>query len=461
MMRRSLHATAAVALAGSACSRAGPAARPGVQNAPSGSPHALPSGPALDAYLQDLIAKHRLKPLSPPPPQPAALVSLGEALFFDENLSGNRNISCSTCHDPALGTGDGLRVSVGEGRSVGRGQVIIGAGVVLARNAPPLYNLGTSPDERLFRDGRVSYDPTTGIYTTPESALNGANPARADITAVLDGALSAQTLFPLASPDEMRGHPGENELADASDNQEAWRRIVARLVARPSSRDRLSEAYPELASLDELNIGHVGRALAAYIRQRFAVIDTPYDCYLRGDQAALGEDAKRGMVLFLSKGRCTRCHSGAYLTDASFHVEAIPQIGPGVDHEGDDLGMFPHVRPEINFMYHFLTPPLRNIGKTGPYMHDGAFATLTEVLKHYRDPRAGIESYIRDQSRLWVGGDELQIDISRVRNNLRLSLLSPLLRAPIELTDEEISLLVMFLEQGLTVHRSSQEARDR
>lgn len=411
------------------------------------------SGPALDAHVQNLIDTHRMVPLSPPPPQPAALVALGEVLFFDRTLSGNRNISCSTCHDPAHGTGDGLRVSVGEGRSMDGAKVVVGNAVVLGRNASPLYNLGASPDERLFRDGRVSYDAATGIYTTPEPALNGATPARADITKVLDGALSAQTLFPLANRDEMRGQPGENELADARDEQEAWRRIVARLVAQPGLRDRLRAAYPELRTLDELNIGHVGKALAAYVRQEFAVVDTPYDAYLRGDTSALGEDAKRGMAIFLSKGRCTRCHGGAYLTRSTFHAVAVPQIGPGTSDGGDDLGIFPHVRPNTNFLYHFLTPPLRNVGKTGPYMHDGAFTSLTQVMEHYRNPRASIEAYVQDPRRLWVGDRELQVDISLVRNELRLSMLPPLISVPIDLTDEEIALVVTFLEQGLTVDR--------
>lgn len=410
----------------------------------------------IDRELKQVIEALGLEPLEPPPAPPPALLALGEALFFEPLLSGKRNMTCASCHRPDRGTGDGLALAVGEGGHGPDGATdgVIdsendaGRGKLLARNSPPLYNVGAAGYDRMFRDGRVSYDAATGVYTTPEPALNGPAPARADITRVLDGAASAQALFPLLEHDEMRGRPGTNELADAPDSIEVWRRIMARLHASPRYRALLAAAYPTDAASDALNIGHVGRALAAYMRHAFAATDTPYDRYLRGDENALDHDAKRGMALFFGKARCARCHRGPHLTDLDVHAVAVPQIGPGNTPAGDDLGVFPAVHGDIKLLYHFKTPPLRNVGATAPYMHDGVFQTVREVIEHYRDPRRSIEERCYSGATRSQGG--VPVDRDRFRNQLRLSLLPPSLAHPLDLSDQEAGALVAFLERGLT-----------
>jgi cytochrome c peroxidase len=413
---------------------------------------------AIDDELAQLIETLGLEPLEPSLAPPPALLALGEALFFEPLLSGNRNIACATCHQPDRGTGDGLALAVGEGGPE--------RGKLLARNSPPLYNVGATGYDRMFRDGRVSYDPATGVYTTPEPALNGHDPARSDITRVLDGAASAQALFPLVEHDEMRGQPGTNDLADAPDRIEVWRRIMARLQASARYRALLAAAYPADAAQQALNIGHVGRALAAYMRHAFAATDTPYDRYLRGDANALDGEARRGMALFFGKARCARCHTGPHLTDQDFHAVAVPQIGPGNTPAGDDLGVFPAVQSDAKRLYHFKTPPLRNVGATAPYMHDGVFATLREVIEHYRDPRRSIEEHCyakptkprsgRPEPVEPAIGHAVDhaightIDRDRFRNQLRLSLLPPSLAHPLDLDGAEVDALVAFLERGLT-----------
>jgi cytochrome c peroxidase len=407
----------------------------------------------LDGQLAQIIENLRLAPLSPPPAPPPALLTLGEALFFEPLLSGNRNMTCASCHRPGQGTGDGLALAVGQGGHGPHGAIDsaidVDRGELLARNSPPLYNVGLPGYDRMFRDGRVSYDPATGVYNTPEPALNGADPVRADITRALDGALSAQALFPLLDSSEMRGQPGSNELADAPDSIEVWRRIMARLDASPRYRALFDAAYPDVDAHGAAGIGHVGQALAAYIRHAFRATDTPYDRYLRGDRDALDRAAKRGMVLFFGKARCSRCHSGQHLTDLEFHAVAVPQIGPGNTPAGDDLGVFPAVDGDAKRLYHFKTPPLRNVGVTAPYMHDGVFQTLREVVQHYRDPRASIAAHQAAGARR-QGERFLSVDRDRFRNQLRLSALPPSLANPLELDDEEVDLLVAFLERGLT-----------
>ena len=82
---------------------------------PSEDPVEPPADPLLDTELQPLLQQANAAPPPPVTPHSQALVSLGQALFFDKILSGNRNISCASCHHPTAGTGDGLSVSIGEG----------------------------------------------------------------------------------------------------------------------------------------------------------------------------------------------------------------------------------------------------------------------------------------------------------------------------------------------------------
>ncbi|MEM8852431.1 MAG: cytochrome-c peroxidase, partial [Pseudomonadota bacterium] len=91
----------------------------------------------------------------------ASLVALGRDLFFDPILSGNRNISCGTCHDPARGTGDGVALSIGEG-GIGFGpdrRTADGVTSRVPRNAQPLYNIGARSYRSMFHDGRLEPDP--------------------------------------------------------------------------------------------------------------------------------------------------------------------------------------------------------------------------------------------------------------------------------------------------------------
>lgn len=165
----------------------------------------------------------------------AAEVALGRALFFDKELSGNRNISCATCHHPTLATGDGLPLSVGEGAS-GLGPARTPLSPLIARHAPTLVAVGAADLRRLFWDGRVARDPATGALTTPVAALNGTSPTRPDLAGPLGSALAAQAMFPPTSPDEMRGQPGENELADAANEEAVWAAIMVRLVGSVQAR---------------------------------------------------------------------------------------------------------------------------------------------------------------------------------------------------------------------------------
>jgi len=109
--------------------------------------------------------------------------------------------------------------------------------------------------------------------------------------------------------------------------------------------------------------------------------EAPFDRWIRGDDRAISEAAKRGFDVFNGKGNCAACHSGWAFTDASFH-----DVGTAT---GDDIGrgrMFP---TSVKLRYAFKTPTLRDVARRAPYMHDGSVATLAEVIDLY--DKGGIE----------------------------------------------------------------------
>ncbi|MGE0713707.1 MAG: cytochrome-c peroxidase [Planctomycetota bacterium] len=381
----------------------------------------------------------------------ADLVALGRALFFDKELSGNRNISCATCHQPTAGTGDGLPLSLGEG-AVGTppgSRTPTAADQAIARNAPGLFNTGARGADRLFWDGRVQRDPDTGALTTPEPVLNGATPARPDLAGQLTSALAAQAMFPPTSAEEMRGDPGDNELADATDNVTVWARIMARLVGTSNGtvggiagyRALFQAAYPTAASFDELTFAHAARAIAAFEAATFAYFDAPLDRFLAGDDAALSEAAKRGGLLFTGRARCANCHRGPLLTDERFHAIAFPQLGPGKD-GGDDRGRA-LITGDANDAYRFRTPGLRNVARTGPWTHAGAYTSLQNVLRHYRNPDQSLLDY--DPNQLPALFRPL-VDTDLTRNQARLVAIDPRVGTGIPMNNGEIDDIIAFLE---------------
>ncbi|MDJ0973155.1 MAG: cytochrome c peroxidase [Planctomycetota bacterium] len=414
---------------------------------PGEDPVDPPTDPLLDTQLQPLLQQANAAPPPPATPHSPALVSLGQALFFDKLLSGNRNISCASCHHPSAGTGDGLSVSIGEG---GLGQAPfrqLADGALIPRNAPHLWNLGRQ--RFMFWDGRVERTPN-GVLRTPEPALNGPNPAAGEIVAALPTALAAQAIFPPTSREEMRGQPGDNELADATDNLEIWRRIMVRLVGTDNGATGglleyqvlFQTAFPAVQQLDDFNIGHVGAAIAAFIETAFDLRNSPYDQYLQGDVTALTDDAKRGAILYFGRADCARCHGGPELTDNRFHSIGVPQVGPGRDAPLEDLGRI-SVTNNANDLYMFKTPHLRNTALNGPWMHSGAYTTLENAVRHYINPAQALANY--DASQL----DPLVVnlvDLDPARQAARAQAIGGAVRRGVNLTDAEVAQLVLFLE---------------
>lgn len=325
-------------------------------------------------------------------------IKLGQMLFFDKELSGNRNISCATCHSPVIATVDGLSTNIGTG---GRGLGVLrdagnfpptshdpqGRGI---RNMTPLFNLGHEEFEKLFWDGRVQVDDSL-----PQGFLT---PAGSDLPFGFTSPLAALSVFAQTDIQEMAGEPGTNELADAlllSPQLDLWEALVRRLGDIGEYVELFTDAFPEVDNdPNNISIVHVGEALGAFQDTAFRSDNSPFDRYLRGDKRAMSRAAKRGMRLFYGRAKCSTCHSGVFQTDHEFHAIGMPQIGPGFGDGVDGREDFGRegVTGDVNDRYRFRTPSLRNVFLTGPWGHDGFFNSLEAVIRHHLNPSESLNN---------------------------------------------------------------------
>jgi cytochrome c peroxidase len=347
--------------------------------------------------LRALAASHGITALVHPAPVRKELVVLGQALLFDPLLSGNRNMACMTCHLPAFSTGDARNLSIGEG-GIGLGPArTIGRGLVIPRNAPPLFNLATL--KQLFWDGRVSQD-SNGVVHTPAGAQ--ITPAMASVFEF--GAISAIGMFPVTNRAEMRGGaprafplplPLGNELALFADTNFTgiWAAEMKRLGNSPEYRAMFEAAYPG-TPFASMTFAHAANAMGGFIVDRLSFNNSPWDQFLGGNDHALASQQFRGANTFMNS-KCSGCHNGILFTDGKSRNVALAQFGPG---EGngvgghDDFGRI-NVTGVSTDKYAFRTSPLRNVDITGPWGHAGQFATLRGFVDHYSESDIKLEKY--------------------------------------------------------------------
>ena len=343
--------------------------------------------PTTLAIVRQLAASRGIVPLPRAPRVRNELVRLGQALAFDPILSGNKNISCMTCHLPSFATGDGKSLSVGEGgRDFGPGREHP-KGVFIPRNAPPLFNMAAM--RHLFWDGRVQQEVHGALIT----------PAGAQVTPRMQrvfefGPVSAIAMFPVTNRLEMRGASG-NELAriDDADNTAIWEAIMRRLGEIPEYRELFRAAYPGTRFRD-MTFAYASNAIGGFIVDKFTFGNTPWDRFLAGNDRALTRAQLDGAQTFMTL-RCSICHNGSTFSDEQFHDVAVPQLGPG---EGDgasgrdDFGRM-RVTNDPNDRYRFRTTPLRNVELTAPYGHDGSITTLRDFLEHYSESDRKLQAF--------------------------------------------------------------------
>lgn len=375
-----------------------------------------------------------------------AQAAIGRLLFYDKILSGNRNISCGTCHHPSLGTGDGLSLGIGEGgvglgpkRTAGTGADRIPKRI--PRNAPGLWNLGAREIHTMFHDGRLM---------TSDRYENGFDsPAEEWLPTGFNSILAAQAVFPLVAQFEMAGNSRENEIAGAVHDRidAAWPIIAKRVRIIPAYGEAFVAAFDHIESADQVTIVEIANALAAFMATEWQSIDSPFDAYLNGDETALTTQQIAGMDLFYGKANCAQCHAGPLMSDQDFHALALPQFGPGRTRPFDpiprDVGRMGK-SDDLADAYRFRTPMLRNVAQTAPYGHNGAYPTLEGIIRHHVEAEP---EWTRDLANLptaaWFAATDFAAQDDRLEAARHGRARDT---AVIALSDQDIAELVAFLD---------------
>jgi cytochrome c peroxidase len=349
------------------------------------------AGPA-DAEIRRLLQHGPWPVAQAPDPSNAvsgspAAIALGRRLFFDPRLSATGTVACATCHVPARGWTDGRPRALGL--------------AAVDRNTPTVLDVALN---RWF-----SWD------------------GRAD-------SLWAQSLQPIVDPREMGASAAH--VAGVIRGDATLACLRERAFGAPA------------ASAPERALVEAGKALAAFletVRSGRTPFDDFRDALARGDAAAAARypaAARRGARLFV-RSQCGVCHVGPAFTNGEFHDVGVPYaLGPGRvdpgragglkklradphnllgpwsdDRSGAAAVKTRHVEATPAAFGQFKTPSLRNLVHTAPYMHDGRYATLRDVVRHYSE---------LDMERIHTHGEQL----------LR----------PLGLSPSEIDDLVAFLE---------------
>ncbi|MBZ5708346.1 cytochrome-c peroxidase [Nannocystis pusilla] len=408
--------TAFVCVAGEATARAAGTTNQELIGA-EGLTGVLAPGQLLRSWLvdevRDLIEENGIEPLELPPPVSDELFELGEALFYDKILSGNMDVSCSTCHHPRLGTTDRLTMNRGV-HGVGIGPERVGAAVG-GRTTQPLWNLhklqlGLTVDHKVPLNAEGYVTPLGGPFIPFEWQDDAFDPNML--------VAAGQAMMPEVTDQEMLGFPGENEFTTEcpQDNPPfglvvcAWGKMMERLGEIPEYVDMFEAAYPGVDFAD-MHFAYAGNAIAAYEFRAFFSNDTPWDRFVgridpatgvvEADDDALTLAQLAGARRFLDSdlGNCTSCHAGNAFTDEDFHKTLQPQFGPGGTVPGgdgpgglDDFGRM-RISGDPADKYAWRTPPLRNVMLTGPWGRQSHYNDIKDFLRHYRFPVLALLGY--------------------------------------------------------------------
>ncbi|MEX2577928.1 MAG: cytochrome c peroxidase [Verrucomicrobiales bacterium] len=426
------------------------------------------------AKLRILLEEHNVTPLEPKPEFSAEMVKLGQALYFDPVIGGNRDVSCATCHHPLTATTDGRSRSVGtgayedKGRRMpeglrlidleGRDPVLTGfnqnsaAHPFTPRNAPDVFNRGDSEWRTMFWDNRV-FQRDDGKFVVNRMRLTK-TPGYYQVVMpdLIQSAAAAQAMMPVLSNAEMRGTKGETDIAGAhnevgavleQNHEEIWAALMKRLLGFDEYCELFEAAFPG-EDLEKLHFAHAANAIAAFEIDAYSFFDSPFDRFVSGEDDSLNEEELRGALLFYGRAKCATCHTGKLLTDQEPHNMGVVPIGPGPQKSEDfDLGVTHRSDFGLEDRFAFRTPPLRNVELTGPYMHNGAYASLEGAVRHQLNPGYELENYDASQlePEFRAGVHQSEKVIKMVKKTM-----PPELKIPAHYTDEEVADLVAFLK---------------
>ncbi len=280
-----------------------------------------------------------LAPMPTSTPGNPAMIELGKYFFFDKRLSGDWGVSCASCHDPKKGWGDGLALSTGY------------PSMEYFRNSPTLLN--AKHRKRFLWDGRLD---GTDAGTLVRDMLTEAH------TMNMDSRLMQERLQQVPEYDAL---------------WKKWRK-------------------------DDINGMRVFNVIGEFIKS-LETTNAPFDKFIKGDGGAISAEAKLGHQLFKDKANCVACHSGPIGSDGNLHKTGVPENPDVLKNPLRTITMLRHYATSgmPNYMNartdvgayaitknpkdigKFQTAQLRDLKYTAPYMHNGMFATLDEVVAFY------------------------------------------------------------------------------
>ena len=340
----------------------------------------------------DELALAQASAVEAPAPDPTnhyaedpAAAALGQALFYDERLSGPGTVSCATCHDPEHGFADTERLSEGVSTTL--------------RHAPTALN--AAMQRWLFWDGRADSLWSQALGPLESPAEHGGSRLQYAHLLAEDPELSAayESLFgPLPDlSDNARFPPEGRPVPDDPEHPHAlaWASLSA------EDQDLITEVYV-----------HIGKSIAAYealLLSRSSPFDRALDALAQGEPSPLTEQEQQGMKLFFGEARCVKCHNGPAFSDLDFHNVALGErdwLAP------QDRGRAAGIERLLASEFHaasvwsddpqgpraqelaaltagtaqegaMKTAGLRDVALSAPYMHGGHYNNLEEVVYHY------------------------------------------------------------------------------
>jgi cytochrome c peroxidase len=291
--------------------------------------------------------KAEYKRSAPRPVENKALVEVGKQLFWDTRVSASGKTACVTCHLPNLGY------------SVTEAQSRADSGTLTSRKSQTLLGVGHQGDAPIGWDGRNK-----------------------DLEAQAKNSIATGSMSMRQTPTPVKVEVIEQRIRDIPEYAAKFQAL----------------GLP-------VNIDTMVKAIAEYER-KLEPGPAAFDRWVEGQEDAISLSAKRGFVVFNTKGNCFACHSGWRFTDDLFH-----DIGTSTKDKGRGVAL----KDDEQAQYAFKTPTLRSVALRPPYMHNGSSATLMDVMKHYE--KGGIDRPSR----------------------------SPLMM-PVDLTEQERQDLVAFME---------------
>jgi cytochrome c peroxidase len=280
-----------------------------------------------------------LAPMPDSKPGNAAMIELGRYFFFDNRLSGDWGVSCASCHDPQKGWGDGQALSTGY------------PSMEYFRNAPTVLN--ARHQRRFLWDGR----------------LDGT-----------DAGTLARDMITESHTMNMDSRLMQERLKQVPEYREMWAKWRK----------------------DDINGMRVYSAIGEFIRT-LETTNAPFDRFKKGDESALSAEQKDGYALFRGKAGCVACHHGPIGSDGNLHRTGVPEHPDVLRNPLRTITMLRHystsgmpnymnARTDVGHyaisknrrdLGKFRTAQLRDLKYTAPYMHNGVFATLDEVIDFY------------------------------------------------------------------------------